>query len=75
MSLQEVFAKALGIDLAKVTDSLTYQSIPQWDSLSHMILISEIENTYGVMLDTDELLDLSSVAKAREILAKHGVNI
>ena len=75
MTIQEVFAKALGIDIAKVTDSLTYQSIPQWDSLSHMILISEIENAYGVMLDTDEVLDLSSVAKARAILAKHNVKL
>ena len=34
-----------------------------------------LENAYGVMLDTDEVLDLSSVAKARAILAKHNVKL
>ena len=38
-----------------------------------MLLIAELENTFNVMLDTDDIIDLSSVAKAKEILAKHGI--
>jgi acyl carrier protein len=38
-----------------------------------MILVSAIEEKFSVMLDTNEILDLSSVAQAKTILTKHGI--
>lgn len=71
--LRQVFAEALGIDSSQVTDKLTYNTIPEWDSIGHMALIAEIDDTFDTMLDTDDVLDLSSFAKAKEILAKYDV--
>jgi len=71
--LRGAFAKALGIDAARVTDDLAYNSIAEWDSIAHMALIVEIENAFGIMLDTDDVIDMSSFAKAREIVAKNNV--
>lgn len=71
ISLEQVFADALGIEINTVCDTLTYNSIPQWDSVAHMGLIAQLEDHYGVLLDTDDIIDMSSVAKAREILAKY----
>lgn len=73
--LNEVFAKALAVDASLINDSLQYQSIAQWDSVAHMQLIAAIEDSYDVMLDTDDIIEMSSVAKAREILAKYGVTV
>ncbi|SIR06944.1 hypothetical protein SAMN05880558_108117 [Aeromonas sp. RU39B] len=73
MSLEQVFANALGIELATVNDALAYNSIPQWDSVAHMGLIAQLEDAYGMLLDTDDIIDMSSVGKAREILAKYDV--
>ncbi|MFM2477255.1 acyl carrier protein [Celerinatantimonas sp. MCCC 1A17872] len=73
--LNEVFAKALAVDVSLISDSLQYQGIVQWDSVAHMQLIAALEDSYDVMLDTDDIIDMSSVAKAREILAKYGVNV
>lgn len=42
-------------------------------SVAHMGLIAQLEDNYGVLLDTDDIIDMSSVGKAREILAKYGV--
>jgi acyl carrier protein len=73
--LYESFAKGLGIPVEEVSDALTYNSIPQWDSVAHMNLVAELELAFDVMLDTDDIIDMSSVAKAREILAKYGVDL
>lgn len=73
MSLEQVFANALGIELVTVNDALAYNSIPQWDSVAHMGLIAQLEDAYGMLLDTDDIIDMSSVGKAREILAKYDV--
>jgi len=70
--LYEIFAEALAIDIEQVSDELKYQEIEQWDSAAHMVLVALLEDRYNVMLDTDDIIDMSSVAKAREILAKYG---
>ncbi|MFC6334886.1 acyl carrier protein [Paenibacillus septentrionalis] len=71
--LREIFASALQISIDRVTDDLTYNTIPEWDSIAHMTLISEIDNEFDTMLDTDDVLDMSSFAKAKEILVKYDV--
>jgi acyl carrier protein len=72
--LQEAFANALQIDKEIVKDELKYQSIPQWDSISHMILVTEIEDAFDVSLSTEDVIDLSSVLKAKEILSRLEIN-
>ncbi len=73
-TLVDVFTQALGIPAQQVTDDLTYNTIKEWDSTAHMVLIAELENSFDVMLDTDDIIDMSSVAKAKTILAKYDVN-
>ena len=72
--LYNSFAKALNIDRSIVNDDLKYQSIKEWDSISHMMLISVIEEDFGISLDTDDVIDMSSVRKAKEIMAKHNIS-
>lgn len=71
--LVECFVQTFAIERNQVTPKLAYQSIPQWDSVGHMALVAEIENTFNVTLDTDDIIGMSDVAKAVEILNKHGV--
>ncbi|EMK6669034.1 acyl carrier protein [Vibrio fluvialis] len=71
--LLEVFSESLGIEKASVVDELTYNSIPQWDSIAHMTLVAELEGVFDVMLDTDDIIDMSTVKKSKEILTKYGV--
>jgi len=72
-ALREVFAAALEIAPERVNAELAYNSIEEWDSTAHMALVAAIEQRFGVMLQTQEVLDLSSFGKAAEILRRHGV--
>jgi len=71
--LKQAFVAALAIEPERVTDDLQYNSIPNWDSTAHMALIAELEGAFNIMLDTDDIIDMSSVGKAREILGKYGL--
>lgn len=73
LKLIQCFVDSLGVSEVIVTDELIYNSIPQWDSVAHMTLIAAIETAFDIMLDTDDIIDMSSVAKAKEIIAKYGV--
>ena len=74
LKLTQCFATALNIQEELVQDELAYQSIPEWDSISHMVLIAQLEDDFSVSIDTEDVIDLSSVAKAKEILTKLGVS-
>ncbi len=50
------------------TEGLVYTGIPEWDSVGHMNLISAIEDTFDIMMDTDDIIEFSSFEKGMEIL-------
>ena len=52
-----------------------YQEVDGWDSIAHMSLVAEIEDRLGIMLETDDVIDMSSFGKAVEIVAKYGTSI
>jgi acyl carrier protein len=68
------FIKALSITEDKLEDSLNYQDIPEWDSVGHMSLVAELEDNFGIMMDTDDIIDFNSYQKGKEILQKYDIN-
>ena len=72
--LRSCFSRTLGIPVERVTDDLAYNSIEEWDSVGHMALVADIESSFNVMLDTDDILNMSSVAEAVAILRRQGVD-
>lgn len=69
--LKRIFAENLGIEEGIVTDDLRYASIPQWDSVAHMALVAAIEEGFDIMIDTEDVIDMSSFKKAKEIVTKN----
>ncbi|MDR0434916.1 MAG: acyl carrier protein [Gracilibacteraceae bacterium] len=69
-----IFAETFGVDAAEAGE-LEYQAIREWDSVGHMALIAALEETFDIMLDTDDIIDFSSFAKGREIMKKYDVAI
>ncbi len=69
------FIKALSITEDKLEDSLNYQDIPEWDSVGHMSLVAELEDNFGIMMDTDDIIDFNSYQKGKEILKKYDIDI
>lgn len=56
-------------------NNLRYQDPPVWDSVGHMGLIAALEETFDIMIDTDDIIDFSSYVKGKEILKKYNVEL
>lgn len=69
--LRQIFASSLSIKTDDVQDDLKYATIPQWDSVAHMALVAAIEEGFDIMIDAEDVIDMSSFAKAKEIISKH----
>jgi len=70
----QAFCEALEIAEEQL-NGLEYQGVDQWDSVGHMGLIATLEDVFDIMMDTDDVIDLSSYEKGKEILTKnYGIN-
>lgn len=54
-------------------NGLKYQGTDLWDSVGHMTLVAAIEDAFDIMMDTDDIIDLSSYEKGKEILKKYNI--
>jgi acyl carrier protein len=54
---------------------LKYQGIEAWDSVGHMGLVAAIEEAFGIMMEADDIVDLSSFEKGCEILKKYSIEM
>ena len=66
----EVFCKTFEITADKLA-GLKYQDIDAWDSVGHMTLVANLEDAFDIMMETDDIIDLSSYEKGQEILANN----
>lgn len=71
--LQRAFMKSLGLPAGTDVTLLEYSRHELWDSVAHMRLISEIETAFDIMLESEEIIAMSSYTAAVEIARKHGV--
>lgn len=69
---KNVFVETLEIS-AEQCEGLKYQGTELWDSVGHMSLIAALEDAFDIMMDTDDIIDLSSYEKGKEILKKYGI--
>ena len=70
--IRTVFSAALGIEKEKVTEEYSYGD-KKWDSVSHMALIAGLETEFNIMIDTEDVIAMSSVKMAKQLLNKYGV--
>ena len=73
--LKEIFVRELGLDPNDFTDELSYNSIPEWDSASHMSVILAIEEKFDIALESDEIISMTSVPKIIGILEGKGIAV
>ena len=71
--LKQAFTSALALPAGTDFDTVEYGKTPGWDSVAHMGLIAAIENEFDIMLPTEDVIDMSSFNKAKEIVQKQGV--
>lgn len=69
------FTETFSINADILNDEFSYQAIAEWDSVGHMGLIAALEDTFEIMLETEDIIEFSSYGYGKVILKKYGVEI
>jgi acyl carrier protein len=62
-------------NVKEISEDTKYNEIPEWDSIGHMTLMSALEEKFKISIDTDDIVDFSSVKVGYKILDKYGVKL
>jgi acyl carrier protein len=69
-ALDEIFRDTFMRDDIVVTEELTADSVPGWDSVKFIQIVMAIESKFGFSFSTKELDSLSRVGELVEIISK-----
>lgn len=73
--LLQLIALTIGANAEKLTIHSTAEDFPKWDSLRTVLLGAALEQTYETTLRPEDVYSLTSVARVRDVLRKHGLII
>jgi acyl carrier protein len=66
--LKGAFRRALGLSDDIPTEKIVRGVLPQWDSIGHMEVVAEIEQTFGIRMTDDDVLNLESFDQALDVV-------
>lgn len=72
---EDIFIKVFGISPDQLNEKFTFLDVAEWDSVAHLSLISELEDAFDIMFDTEDILHYGSYLNGIEILKRYGVEI
>ncbi len=71
MKFEELIADVFAINASEVSNELLLRDIATWDSMSHMLLIARLEETFAVQFSGDEIADFKKIGDIRATLRNY----
>ena len=68
--VDEVMAGVFNVKASDLTDDINMDNVPYWDSLRNMELIAALESKFNFELSFEEITEMTTVGKVREIVGK-----
>ncbi len=69
-----VFVEIFEVEESVLDENFNFKDIESWDSLTHLSLITALEDTFDVMFETDDILHFGGFMNGMKILKNYGVD-
>lgn len=71
----DIFVQVFGADIAQLGDNYSKETVPAWDSVHQLNIISLMEEIFDLMLDPEDIMACTSYNAGKEILAKNDIEL
>lgn len=71
----QVFAEIFNVSYDQLTENFDKDSVDNWDSVLQLALVEGMEDTFDIMLDTEDILNFTSYKLGKEILSKYEIEL
>jgi len=69
------FVQVFGAKVDELNDNFGKETVDEWDSVHQLSLVAQFEDVFDIMLDPEDIMDLTSYAKGKELLKKYEVEL
>ena len=73
LTLKELVAKVLDIEKEMLNDESSPENIPSWDSFNGLMMVSELEDNFGVKFSLNEVIAIKKFKDIKTALRGHGI--
>ncbi|MCO5388434.1 acyl carrier protein [Desulfosporosinus sp.] len=70
----KVFTTLFNINDYQLNKDFTFNNVEDWDSIVHLSLITELEDAFNVMFETEDILSFGSYENGMRILEKYEIS-
>lgn len=73
--LNNIFTEVFSVDASILGAEFDNKHVEGWDSVRQLSLTTNVEDTFDIMLDPEDILEFTSYENAKAILAKYEIEI
>lgn len=70
---EDAFKKVFDVTSQELNEEFTFALVEKWDSLKHLVLITELEEAFNVLFESEDILHFESYLNGIKILKRYGV--
>lgn len=70
-----IFCETFSVEEKVLNADFTHDNVDDWTSIRQLALVNELEDTFDLMFDTEDILKLKSYEIGKEIMRKNGIEL
>lgn len=71
----QAFIEVFGVEESALGSNFNKDSVDGWDSVHQLNIIALLEESFDIMLDPEDIMELTSYEKGKELMAKYEVKL
>nr|MDO8099534.1 acyl carrier protein [Candidatus Njordarchaeota archaeon] len=71
--VDDIVSKILLLEKNEIKDSISRKDVEEWDSMTHLILVSELEQAFDIVFSDDDVAEMRTIGDIKKALRKYGV--
>lgn len=71
----QAFIEVFGVEENALGNNFNKDSVDGWDSVHQLNIIALLEESFDIMLDPEDIMELTSYEKGKELMVKYEVEL
>ncbi|MHA2243744.1 MAG: acyl carrier protein [Candidatus Hodarchaeales archaeon] len=72
---EDIICKILLLERDKISSQVSQEDLEVWDSMTHLVLISELEQAFDIFLSDDDIIEINTIGDIKKTLVKYGIEV
>ncbi|MFX0204520.1 MAG: acyl carrier protein [Candidatus Hodarchaeota archaeon] len=72
---EDIISKILLLESEQIKDDVSRDDLELWDSMTHLALVSELEQVFDIILSDDDVTEIKTIGDIKGTLNKFDIKV